>query len=86
MVPPEADGQIGTGQTSVPALAVSAEYTSPLHVTYAGSTTWLVSGTIQVNVKLPDELPEDGYSYLLAMRVGDSLSNYVRIPVKTPPF
>jgi uncharacterized protein (TIGR03437 family) len=83
MVPPEADGQIGTRQTSVPALAVSAEYTSPLQVTYAGSTTWLVSGTIQVNIKLPDELPENGYWYPIAVRVGDSLSNYVRVPVKT---
>ncbi len=65
MLPPETDGQIGTGTASFPALAASAsmgpsEFSDtpadwpPLQVTYAGSTTWLVSGTIQVNVQLPE--------------------------------
>jgi uncharacterized protein (TIGR03437 family) len=96
MLPPEADGQIGTGQTSFPALAVSAslgpsEFSDtpapwiPLQVTYAGSTTWLVSGAIQVNVKLPDEFPGTNYGeYPIALRVGNSLSPFVYIPVKKP--
>jgi uncharacterized protein (TIGR03437 family) len=95
MFPPEADGQIGTGQASFPALAVSAslgpsEFSDtpapwiPLQVTYAGSTTWLVSGAIQVNVKLPDEFPGTNYGeYPIALRVGNSLSPFVYIPVKT---
>jgi uncharacterized protein (TIGR03437 family) len=95
MFPPEADGQIGTGQASFPALAVSAslgpsEFSDtpapwiPLQVTYAGSTTWLVSGAIQVNVKLPDEFPGTNYGeYPIALRVGNSLSPFVYLPVKT---
>ena len=96
MLPPEADGQIGTGTASFPALAVSAsmgpsQFSAPpvpwipLRVTYAGSTTWLVSGTIQVNVQLPDEFPGTNYGeYPIAVRVGDSLSPFVYLPVKKP--
>jgi uncharacterized protein (TIGR03437 family) len=80
----------------LPALAVSAslgpsEFSDtpapwiPLQVTYAGSTTWLVSGAIQVNVKLPDEFPGTNYGeYPIALRVGNSLSPFVYIPVKKP--
>ncbi|MGA2267161.1 MAG: hypothetical protein ABSH44_01705 [Bryobacteraceae bacterium] len=95
MVPPEADGQIGSAQTSIPVLRVSASLGVfpfsdtpvpwiPVEVTYAGSASWLISGAIQVNVKLPDKLPETDYGeYPMAVRVGDSLSNFVRVTVKT---
>ena len=54
------------------------------YITYAGSITWLVSGAIQVNVKLPDEFPGTNYGeYPIALRVGNSLSPFVYIPVKT---
>jgi uncharacterized protein (TIGR03437 family) len=78
---------LGTNRTSVPALGVSAYLVAlpfsatpvpwtPLDVTYAGSASWLISGAIQVNIKLPDPLPNDGgYGELLvAVQVGDSLS------------
>jgi uncharacterized protein (TIGR03437 family) len=87
MLPPEADGMLGTNRTSVPALGVSAYLVAlpfsatpvpwtPLDVTSAGSASWLISGAIQVNIKLPDPLPNDGgYGELLvAVQVGDSLS------------
>lgn len=94
MVPPETDGAIGTAQTSVPALPVSAflylpspDGTSfasqPLEVTYAGSSSWLISGTIQVNIRLPDQPPTPSYvGYQIAVRVGDSLSPSVRVPLQ----
>ncbi len=94
-IPPEVDGAIGASQTSFPALPVSASLGVfpfpadapapwiPLEVTYAGSSSWLVSGTIQVNLRLPDPLPQTDYPvYPIAVRVGDSLSPFVQVAVK----
>jgi len=55
----------------------------PLEVTYAGSASWLISGTIQVNLRLPDPLPQTDYPvYPIAVRVGDSLAPFVQVAVK----
>ncbi len=94
MVPPQPDGQIGSATTSIPALPVTASlgtlpvYDSsdpwlPLEVTYAGSANWLVAGAIQVNVKLPAELPKSNGRLPIAIKVGDSLSHFVYLYV--PP-
>ena len=85
MSPPQSDGAIGGSQTSVPALPVSASMGSypqsstpvawtPLQVTYAGSADWLIAGTIQVNVQMPNPLPQSTYPvFPLMVRVGDSV-------------
>ena len=95
MLPPEEDGAIGASQASFPALPVSALLGVfpfpldapvpwiPLEVTYAGSASWLISGTIQVNLRLPDPLPQTDYPvYPIAVRVGDSLAPFVQVAVK----
>jgi uncharacterized protein (TIGR03437 family) len=89
MNPPQTDGQIG-GASAVPVLPVSAwlgvlPFTQtpaawiPLEVTYAGSADWLVAGTIQVNVKLPNPLPATDYTYPIAVQIGNSGSAYVTL-------
>ncbi|HMD70866.1 MAG TPA: IPT/TIG domain-containing protein [Bryobacteraceae bacterium] len=93
MVPPETDGQVEASPTSVPVLPVSVYLGTfpfpdsvpwtPLEVTYAGSASWLISGAIQFNFRLPDPLPNDGGygAFPIAVRVGDSLSGYSWLPV-----
>ena len=52
---------------------------------YAGSADWLVAGTIQVNVKLREVLPETDYGeFPVAVRVGDSLSAFAFVVIPRP--
>jgi len=83
--PAEADGQFATSDISVPVLPLSATFGvvpiydpevpwTPVQITYAGSVNWLPAGTIQINLKLPDTLPQSTNSnYQIALRVGNSL-------------
>jgi uncharacterized protein (TIGR03437 family) len=83
IAPPQDDGRF-VADVSVPVLPVSAEIGAfpgpevpwvPLEVTYAGSVSWLPAGSIQVNLKLPEKLPESSDSnYRIALRVGNSLA------------
>jgi uncharacterized protein (TIGR03437 family) len=88
--PPQKDGAVGS-QSSTPALQVLAWLGvqtgtnppapwSPLAITYAGSANWLVAGSIQVNVQLPNPLPasSDG-AYQVALQIGGSLTPPVEL-------
>jgi uncharacterized protein (TIGR03437 family) len=73
MNPPAADGRITGSSLASPQLPVSASIGSRiLGVTYAGDAPGFVSGAIQVNVQLPDDLLA-GY-YYLELRVGNAIS------------
>lgn len=73
MNPPATDGQITGSSLASPQLPVSASIGSRiLGVTYAGDAPGFVSGALQVNVQLPDDLLT-GY-YYLELRVGNAIS------------
>ncbi len=86
MIPPETDGAVVSGPPwPVPALPVSVTMgTRSLQILYAGAAPGLVSGALQVNVLIPNNLvpaPEAGVMdyYLTQLRVGygQSLAAYV---------
>jgi uncharacterized protein (TIGR03437 family) len=86
MIPPETDGAVVNGpQLPVPALPLSVTMgTRSLQVLYAGAAPGLVSGALQVNVPIPNDLvpaPEanvmDYYLTQLSVGYGQSLAAYV---------
>ncbi len=73
MNPPATDGRLTGSSLTSPQLRVSASIGSRmLGVTYAGDAPGFVSGALQVNVQLPDDLLT-GY-YYLELRVGNAIS------------
>lgn len=73
MNPAATDGRITGSSLASPQLPVSASIGSRiLGVTYAGDAPGFVSGALQVNVQLPDDLLT-GY-YYLELRVGNAIS------------
>ncbi len=77
------DGEIVSTQLSAPALPVAVLVNSlSLEVLYGGSAPGMVAGTIQINFRLPAQIPP-GIAWLpCTLQVGGALSRYFGIYVK----
>ena len=77
------DGEIVGTQLYLPLVPVAVLANSlSLEVLYAGDAPGMVAGTIQVNFRLPEQIPPGPGSVTCALQVGTAVSQYFGIYVK----